>query len=121
MGEIGFINFQKVGQLPSEDQFEEEKKALDLADGELPQFEDLGIYKTLYGHQESCLGFEISNDSKIIASCDTLKKINVVTWPNVFNMQSVMLQHDKGIHYMCLDGSGNLVASVSEANAGTKQ
>lgn len=50
MGEIGFINIAKVNQLPSEEANEEERKALDLPEGELPEFVELGIYKTLYGH-----------------------------------------------------------------------
>jgi len=58
---------------------------------------------------------ELSNDSKYIASCDTLKKLNVVTWPNVFNMQSVMLEHTLAIHYVCFVGP-QTVASLSEAN-----
>ena len=58
---------------------------------------------------------ELSNDNRFIASCDTLKKINVVTWPNVFNMQSVMLEHALAIHYMCFVGP-ETVASLSEAN-----
>lgn len=63
----------------------------------------------------------MSNDSNYIASCDTLKKINVVTWPNVFNMQSVMLEHTLAIHYMCMNGSGDTIASLSEPNAITKK
>lgn len=38
MGEIGFINIANIGRLPSEQAIEEEKKALELPDGELPQF-----------------------------------------------------------------------------------
>lgn len=104
MGEIGFINIANIGRLPSEQAIEEEKKALELPEGELPPFEESDVYKTLYGHQETCLGMELSNDSKYVASCDTLKKINVVTWPNVFNLQSVMLEHTLPIHYMCFVG-----------------
>ena len=50
MGEIGFINMANVDKLPLGEAIEEEKKALDLAEGELPRFEDKGVYKTLYGH-----------------------------------------------------------------------
>ena len=50
MGEIGFINMANVPRLPSEEAVEEEKKALDLPEGELPQFEQSEAYKTLYGH-----------------------------------------------------------------------
>ena len=50
MGEIGFININNVARLPSGTSLEEEKKELELPDGELPPFEDNGVYKTLYGH-----------------------------------------------------------------------
>jgi len=119
MGEIGFININNVSRLPSQDAIEEECKELGLPEGELPAFEDNGVYKTLYGHQETCLHMEVSNDSRYIASCDTLKKINVVTWPNVFNMQSVCLEHSLPIQYMCMVGS-EVVASISEPNPGSK-
>ena len=84
MGEIGFINIANVSRLPNEQQIEEEKK--DLPEGALPEFEENGVYKTLYGHQETCLGIELSADNNFVASCDTLKKVNVTNWPNVFNM-----------------------------------
>ena len=89
-----------------------------MPEGELPPFEESDVYKTLYGHQETCLGMEVSSDSKYVASCDTLKKINVVTWPNVFNLQSVMLEHTLPIHYMCFVGP-QIIASLSEANPAT--
>ena len=50
MGEIGFINLKNVGLLPQEGAVEEEQKKLDLREGELPPFEETGVYKTLYGH-----------------------------------------------------------------------
>ena len=120
MGEIGFINMANVDKIPSEQALEEERKEMNLPEGELPQFEESEVYKTLYGHQETCLGIEISNDGKYIASCDTLKKVNVTNWPNVFNLQSVMLEHSLAIQYMCLIGS-DIVASLSEATAATKE
>ena len=50
MGEIGFINIANASRLPNESAIVEESKALELAEGELPPFEDIGVYKTLYGH-----------------------------------------------------------------------
>ena len=59
-GEIGFINLKNLEKLPKlellpEDGQEEETK--DAKGTSLPAFEEDGVYKTLYGHQESCLGF----------------------------------------------------------------
>ena len=63
---------------------------------------------------------EVSQDGKMIASCDTLKKVNVTNWPNVFNMQSVLLEHTLALQYMCFLGSDK-VASLSEAVPATKR
>lgn len=120
MGEVGFINMANVDKLPSQQAIQEECKELNLPEGELPPFVENNVYKTLYGHQESCMGLELSNDSRFVASCDTLNKINVAPWPNVFNLQSVMLEHTLAIRYMCLIGS-ELVASLSEPNPSSKK
>lgn len=89
-GEIGFINLANLSKLPEQAVLEETKE-------HMPQFEEDGVYKTLYGHQESCLGMQLSDNGKLIASCDTLKKINVTGFPNVFDLQSVFLEHTKPI------------------------
>lgn len=78
-GEIGYINLANLSKLPQVAPVEETKE-------HQPQFEEDGVYKTLYGHQEICLGMQVSDDGKYIASCDTLKKINVTCFPNVFNL-----------------------------------
>lgn len=61
---------------------------------------------------------QLSDDSRLIASCDTLKKVNVANWPNVFNLQSVLLEHTKPITYMCFLGTDK-IASVSESHPST--
>ena len=50
MGEIGFINLANVDRIPSEQALEEERKELNLPEGELPEFVESDVYKTLYGH-----------------------------------------------------------------------
>lgn len=50
MGEIGFVNIKNVSQLPDDAALEEERKELELREGEMPPFEENGVYKTLYGH-----------------------------------------------------------------------
>ena len=62
----------------------------------------------------------MSQDQRYIASCDTLKKINVTNWPNVFNLQSVLLEHTLAISYMCLLDN-NQIASLSEPCPYSKQ
>ena len=48
-----------------------------------------------------------------MASCDTLKKINVTCFPNVFDLQSICLEHTRQIsHFLLL--ANDRVASLSE-------
>jgi WD40 repeat protein len=108
-GEIGFINLNNLNKLPV--------LKLDLAEESkdpqhLPQFEEDGVYKTLYGHQESCLGLAFTDDGSRLVSCDTLKKINVTHFPNVFNLQSVFLEHSRPISMFVV--ANEKVASLSE-------
>jgi hypothetical protein len=49
-----------------------------------------------------------------MVSCDTLKKLYVTNFPNVFDMQSVMQEHTKAITQMCPFGS--LVATAAEVD-----
>lgn len=67
-----------------------------------PQFQEDDVYKTLFGHQEVCLGMQLSDDGKYIVSVDTLKKINVSHFPNVFNLQSVFQEHTRPISHFIL-------------------
>jgi len=53
-----------------------------------------------------------------LISCDNLKKLYVTNFPNVFNMESVMMEHTKLITHMC--PFGNTVATVAEEDADTK-
>jgi len=83
-------------------------------------FEELGIYQTLYGHQELCMGMDMTLDRKYLISCDQLKKLTVTNFPNVFNLQSVLLEHTNAIAHICPFGK-DLVASVAENDNGTQR
>lgn len=85
-GEIGFINVKYVEQM----QLPRDVK-------ESVEFEEQPYYRTLYGHQECCLGLKFSSSGKRIVSWDTLKKVVVTNWPNVFNIESQLLEHTEAI------------------------
>jgi hypothetical protein len=58
-GEIGFINLKNLDKLPKlelQPEEGEEEETKEAKGTSLPAFEEDGVYKTLYGHQESCLG-----------------------------------------------------------------
>jgi len=72
-GEIGFINNKNINQIANLEEVKEDVK-----------YEDNNYYKTLYGHGEMCLGLEFTADRQHLVSWDTLNKVLVVPWPNVF-------------------------------------
>ena len=55
----------------------------------------------------------MTDDQKYLVSCDTLKKVNVANFPNVFNLQSVLLEHTQELRDMCTIGNDR-VASISD-------
>lgn len=104
-GEIGFINDKNVTIIPKPEEIKE-----DALHG--VEYETLTYYKTLYGHQETVLGMRFNKDNNLIVSWDTLNKVVVVGWPNVFEHKSQLLEHQNRIQLCCF--VGNLqVASIS--------
>ena len=51
-GEIGFINLKNIAKLPKLELLPEEgeEETKEAKGASLPQFEEDGVYKTLYGH-----------------------------------------------------------------------
>ena len=49
-----------------------------------------------------------------------MKKVNVANFPNVFNLQSVLLEHTADIKDMCLLGNDRM-ATLSEPNPTSKE
>lgn len=56
---------------------------------------------------------QLTPDQKFLVSCDTMKKVNVANFPNVFNLQSVLLEHSHEIRDMRVLGLDRL-ATLSE-------
>ena len=63
---------------------------------------------------------QLTPDQKFLVSCDTMKKVNVANFPNVFNLQSVLLEHSHEIRDMCVLGLDRL-ATLSEPDPQSKQ
>ena len=61
------------------------------------------------------MGLTLNNQQSRILSCDSLKKVCVTNFPNVFNMQSVFMKHTDDLKYVCFLGD-DCVASLSELN-----
>jgi hypothetical protein len=47
------------------------------------------VAKLLYGHQQTCTGIYKSKCGKYLLSTDTLNKVVVNNFPNVFEIESV--------------------------------
>lgn len=89
-GEIGFINLANIDKIPPT---EEVKESV--------EYEDQPYYKSLYGHQEAVLGMVYNKSGSKLISWDTLNKVVVTRWPNVFNVESQMLEHTTQITNVC--------------------
>lgn len=64
------------------------------------EYAEQPYYKTLYGHQEVCLGLKFSKSGTRLHSWDTLNKITTTGWPNVFSNDSQLLEHTKEITHV---------------------
>jgi len=91
-GEIGFINLANYEKMPAPDAHELKESV---------EYADQPYYKTLYGHQETCLGLRFLSSGKRLVSWDTLNKITVTGWPNVFNFDSQLLEHKSEVTHVC--------------------
>jgi len=60
---------------------------------------------------------QLSDSGDQIVSADTLKKVCVTNFPNVFDLQSVLLEHTKPLIQFIIMGSSGKVASLSEMEA----
>jgi hypothetical protein len=100
-GEIGFINLKNLHQIPEPQDVKESV-----------EYSDMPYYKTLYGHQEACLGLKFMKSGNRLLSWDTLNKVTVTNWPNVFNNDSQLLEHSETIQFV-VPLANDQVASMS--------
>ena len=75
VGEAKFINFENLKKVALTD---EEKES---------------VAKSLFGHLQEIIDVELSPDGKSLVSVDTLNRIRISDFPNVFNIKQVILQH----------------------------
>jgi hypothetical protein len=104
-GEIGLINNSRLEEITKLEEIKEE-----LYEGAGVEYEDQHYYKTMYGHGEVCLGLRRAGENHLL-SWDTMNKVMVVPWPNVFNITSEMLQHKLDLKYCAV--FGDKIASLS--------
>lgn len=76
-GEVKFIN---IANLAKKVETEEERDSQG---------------KVMFGHQQECLGMILTEDKKTLVSCDTLNRIRISDFPNVFNIRQIILEHKK--------------------------
>lgn len=77
VGEVYFVNLDKV--LASKG-VEEEK-------------EEIG--KVVIGHQQECKGLLFNENNDVLVTVDTMNRIRISNFPNVFLIKQVILQHKK--------------------------
>ena len=61
-----------------------------------------GVAKLIYGHQETCTAMMRSLCGKYLISLDTLNKVVVNNFPNMFNIHVVSTDQRTSINDVCL-------------------
>ena len=101
VGETYFLNVQNLDKLPKE-----------IIESE--------VAKLLYGHQQTVTTIQKSYCGRFLVSTDTLNKVVVNNFPNVFNIQSVNTDQEKNtLKDVCLLNE-DLVATISSAEDPSK-
>ena len=94
VGEIYFLNLNNLDRLP---------KDVDAVPGRNQDQEDVDqVAQLLYGHQQTCTALFPSLCNRFLVSVDTLNKVIVNNWPNVFNQQSVNCDQKADLKDVCL-------------------
>ncbi|CDW72195.1 trna-methyltransferase subunit wdr4 [Stylonychia lemnae] len=99
VGEVRFLNIKNFIEGKKQSQVEED----DLA-------------TTLFGHQQECSGFQFSTNSKFLASVDTLKRVRVCDFPNIFHVRQFHLYQKTEITDFALNDSHLFTYSALDQN-----
>lgn len=95
VGEIYFLNVDNFEKLPKDEDTESD------------------VAKLLYGHQQTVTSIQRSYCGRFLVTTDTLNKVVVNNFPNVFNIQSVNTDQEKNsLKDICLLNN-DLIATVS--------
>lgn len=87
VGEVKFISLDKL--------IADGVKAMpDLNGAEQEERED-EVPKTLFGQQQETVAIGVSPDGKTFIAIDTLNRIRISEWPNVFSIRHMIVQHKK--------------------------
>ena len=63
--------------------------------------------KIICGHSDSITHLNISNDKKLLLSCDTFGKLKIYQFPNLFNVLSVIIYHDNDVKFVNFGGESD--------------
>ena len=78
VGEGKFINFEKL-----------------VLGQQLPENEKEELAKIIFGQQQEVTALLHSSDKKVLAAVDTLHRLRISEFPNVFHIKQVFLEHKK--------------------------
>ena len=73
--------------------------------------------KIICGHSDSITHLNISNDKKLLLSCDTFGKLKIYQFPNIFNVLSVIIYHDNDVKFVNFSGENNKSLIVFTKNS----
>lgn len=87
VGEVKFISLEKL--------LGEGIKAMPDLNGNDAEDREDEIPKTLFGQQQETIALALSPNGKTLIAVDTLNRVRVSEWPNVFSIRHMIVQHKK--------------------------
>ena len=93
VGEIYFLNMANLDKLPKYAEVE--------GAATIKQENEENVVKLLYGMQQTVTGVGLSSCNRYMLSFDTLNKVVVNNFPNVFEIQTVNTNHQEEIKAYC--------------------
>lgn len=87
VGEVKFISIDKLLQ--------DGPRAMPDLNGNDQEDREEEVPKTLFGQQQETVALGMSPDGKTLIAIDTLNRVRVSEWPNVFSIRHMIVQHKK--------------------------
>ena len=104
VGEIHFLNIKNLPQLA-----EDPSTVPSRNDPAADAFNY--VAKLIYGHMQTCTSLQSTPCGKYVVSTDTMNKVVINNFPNMFNIQSVNTDQQSTLEDLCL--FGDKIATIS--------
>jgi hypothetical protein len=85
VGEVKFVSVEKL--------LGDGLKPMPNLNGKDAEEREDEVLRTLFGQQQETVAIAISSEGRTLIAIDTLNRIRISEWPNVFSIRHMILQH----------------------------